>query len=257
LVALQQTEPEWSTSSAHLRRNMSYPGVQLTSHKKILADFARSPPRFRTEKKKNVWQRIVTFMDFDLLKDPVYLNLVFGLSIFYVAEQNFKMVTPFFFASIGYVKGDIALFLSVQAFTDILARLILPPICDRINVSKRTLFMTGIFVLGICRSGKYRQRFDDRFEDGRIRPKKNQNHFQSSSPLLVNFKMSDLEETNTNSCTIFSRDRPPSRPKTTTTINSLHEFRVRYRSSPVFELFFLSESFRLNFSKEQFRFIFL
>jgi hypothetical protein len=172
LVALQQTEPEWSTSSAHLRRNMSYPGVQLTSHKKILADFARSPPRFRTEKKKNVWQRIVTFMDFDLLKDPVYLNLVFGLSIFYVAEQNFKMVTPFFFASIGYVKGDIALFLSVQAFTDILARLILPPICDRINVSKRTLFMTGIFVLGICRSGKYRQRFDDRFEDGRIRPKK-------------------------------------------------------------------------------------
>jgi MCP family monocarboxylic acid transporter-like MFS transporter 14 len=254
---LEQTEPEWSTSSAHLRRNMSYPGVQLTSHKKILADFARSPPRFRTEKKKNVWQRIVTFMDFDLLKDPVYLNLVFGLSIFYVAEQNFKMVTPFFFASIGYVKGDIALFLSVQAFTDILARLILPPICDRINVSKRTLFMTGIFVLGICRSGKYRQRFDDRFEDGRIRPKKNQNHFQSSSPLLVNFKMSDLEETNTNSCTIFSRDRPPSRPKTTTTINSLHEFRVRYRSSPVFELFFLSESFRLNFSKEQFRFIFL
>ncbi|KAJ3657860.1 hypothetical protein Zmor_009636 [Zophobas morio] len=150
---LEQTESDLSaSSSAHLRRNMSYPGVQLTSHKKILAEFARSPPRFRPQKKKNVWQKIVTFMDFDLLKDPIYLNLVFGLSIFYVAEQNFKMVTPFFFNSIGYGKSDVALFLSVQAFTDILARLILPPICDRINVSKRTLFMTGIFVLGICRS---------------------------------------------------------------------------------------------------------
>lgn len=134
---------------------MSYPGVQLAPHKKILPFFSRSPLKINEEKKKNMWQRIVTFMDFDLLKDPIYLNLVFGLSIFYVAEQNFKMVTPFFFASIGYDKSDVALFLSVQAFTDILARLILPPICDRINTSKRTLFMLGIFVLGICRSGKY------------------------------------------------------------------------------------------------------
>lgn len=134
---------------------MSYPGVQLTSHKKALYDFAKSPLKFTPEKKKSMWKKIVDFMDFDLLKDPIYLNLVFGLSIFYVAEQNFKMVTPFFFENIGYKKADVALFLSVQAFTDILARLILPPICDRINVSKRTLFMTGIFVLGICRSGKY------------------------------------------------------------------------------------------------------
>lgn len=135
---------------------MSYPGVQLTSHKKIFTELTQSPlKRKQVEKKKNMWQKIVDFMDFDLLKDPIYLNLVFGLSIFYVAEQNFKMVTPFFFNSIGYEKSDIALFLSVQAFTDILARLILPPICDRINISKRTLFMVGIFVLGICRSGKY------------------------------------------------------------------------------------------------------
>ncbi|XP_015834478.1 uncharacterized protein LOC658985 isoform X1 [Tribolium castaneum] len=151
---LEQNESDSSSSSAtHLRRNMSYPGVQLTSHKKILAEFSKSPLKFQAEKKKkNMWKKIVDFMDFDLLKDPIYLNLVFGLSIFYVAEQNFKMVTPFFFENIGYKKADVALFLSVQAFTDILARLILPPICDRINVSKRTLFMTGIFVLGICRS---------------------------------------------------------------------------------------------------------
>lgn len=134
---------------------MTYPGVPLISRHKIVKDFPR-PPSPVQEKKKDgtLWQRFVEFMDLDLLKDPIYLNLIFGLSIFYVAEQNFKMVVPFFFSSIGYDKKDQAMFLSVQAATDILARLILPPICDRLTVTKRTLFMGGIFVLGICRSGK-------------------------------------------------------------------------------------------------------
>ncbi|KAJ8947363.1 hypothetical protein NQ318_002889 [Aromia moschata] len=136
-------------SARQLRRNMSYPGVQLSPQHKIIQVH---PTPVKKKPKKTAWQKIVVFMDFDLLKDPIYLNLVFGLSIFYVAEQNFKMVTPFFFKDIGYDKSDVALFLSVQALTDILARLILPPICDRLLISKRTLFMTGIFVLGICRS---------------------------------------------------------------------------------------------------------
>lgn len=131
---------------------MSYPGVHLSPQHKVLPI---QPMPLQKPLKKSMWMKIVTFMDFDLLKDPVYLNLVFGLSMFYVAEQNFKMVTPFFFGSIGYDKTNQALFLSVQALTDIIARLILPPICDRLTISKRTLFMTGIFFLGICRSGNY------------------------------------------------------------------------------------------------------
>lgn len=134
---------------------MSYPGVPQISHHRIVKSFPPPPKPIEEKKPDTIWQRIVKFMDLDLLQDPIYLNLIFGLSIFYVAEQNFKMVVPFFFASIGYGKQDQALFLSVQALTDILARLILPPICDRISVSKRTLFMCGIFVLGICRSGRY------------------------------------------------------------------------------------------------------
>lgn len=134
---------------------MSYPGVPQISQHRIVKSFPSPPKPIEEKKPDTVWQRIVKFMDLDLLQDPIYLNLIFGLSIFYVAEQNFKMVVPFFFASIGYGKQDQALFLSVQALTDILARLILPPICDRISVSKRTLFMYGIFLLGICRSGRY------------------------------------------------------------------------------------------------------
>ncbi|XP_066146996.1 monocarboxylate transporter 5 isoform X1 [Euwallacea fornicatus] len=147
--------PEISSGDNHpsrLRRNLSYPGVQFSSQNKVIKELQKEPLKVQEEQKKTSWQRLVKFMDFDLLQDPTYLNLVFGLSVFYVAEQNFKMVMPFFFKSIGYDKTDVALFLSVQAFTDILARLILPPICDRLDVSKRTLFMSGIFFLGLCRS---------------------------------------------------------------------------------------------------------
>ncbi|XP_048517317.1 uncharacterized protein LOC109543010 isoform X3 [Dendroctonus ponderosae] len=154
-LAIDTPDTQESTISSEqpsrLRRNMSYPGVPFSPQPKIVKEPQKEPVK-EQEKQKTSWQKVVEFMDFDLLKDPIYLNLVFGLSVFYVAEQNFKMVMPFFFKSINYEKHDVALFLSVQAFTDILARLILPPICDRLDISKRTLFMSGIFFLGICRS---------------------------------------------------------------------------------------------------------
>ncbi|CAH1159685.1 unnamed protein product [Phaedon cochleariae] len=142
-------EPLQFATSKQLRRNMSYPGVIISPQTKTAP---LSPPEKPGDPKKSLWQKIVVFMDLDLLRCPIYLNLVLGLSLVYVAEQNFKTVLPFFFQSIGYDKKDVALFLSVQAFTDILARLILPPIFDKMAISKRSLFMIGIFSLGVCRS---------------------------------------------------------------------------------------------------------
>ncbi|KAJ9587653.1 hypothetical protein L9F63_018905, partial [Diploptera punctata] len=98
------------------------------------------------------WKRIVEFMDLDLLKDYIYLNILFGLSIFYVAELNFKMIVPFFLSNLGFTKQDTAFFLSMTAFADILARAVLPPICDRVKIKRRTLFAVASIFLGISRS---------------------------------------------------------------------------------------------------------
>ena len=108
--------------------------------------------------KKGFWRRFVELMDVSLLKDPGYLNILFGLSIFYVAEMNFKMVTPFFFASLGYPKTDVAYCLSVTAISDIAARIVLPPICDRFNIKKRNIFFISILFVGITRSSKLREK---------------------------------------------------------------------------------------------------
>lgn len=106
-------------------------------------------------RKPTFWRRFAELMDIDLLKDPIYLNILFGLSIFYVAEMNFKMITPFFFANLGYSKTDVAFCLSVTAITDIAARVVVPPICDRINIRKRTIFLVSIIFVAITRSSKW------------------------------------------------------------------------------------------------------
>lgn len=98
------------------------------------------------------WKRISNFLDLDLLKDSTYLNITLGLSLFWVAELHFKMVVPFFLSDLGHSKKDTAFCLSMGALSDIIARLVLPPICDRVNYKKRTMFFVACIFLTISRS---------------------------------------------------------------------------------------------------------
>ncbi|XP_047112345.1 monocarboxylate transporter 9-like [Schistocerca piceifrons] len=113
---------------------------------------ATKPKVIKAAKKRSYWRRVINFMDLDLLKDPIFLNILFGLSIFYVAELNFKMIVPFFLANLGYSKSDTAFYLSMTAVADIFARVVLPPICDRIKVQRRSVFMIATVFLGLARS---------------------------------------------------------------------------------------------------------
>jgi len=121
-----------------------------TSETKKVKDESKLPTHPSHE---SYWRRVVHFMDLDLLKDPIYLNILFGLSVFYVAEVNFKMVVPFFLHDLGYTKQDIAFFLSMTAVSDIVARAVLPPICDRLKITRRLIFVIAAIFLGLFRSG--------------------------------------------------------------------------------------------------------
>ncbi|XP_076762853.1 monocarboxylate transporter 2-like [Xylocopa sonorina] len=96
--------------------------------------------------------KIKETFDLDLLKNGVYLNVIAGSSLYYVAESNFKLMMPFFLASIGLTKGEIASCLSLTAFTDILARLLLPTVFDKLGFKKRTIFWSFCICVGIGRS---------------------------------------------------------------------------------------------------------
>lgn len=104
--------------------------------------------------KPGFWRRFLSLLDVTLLKDKHFLLLLLGLSLFYVAEMNFKMIIPFFFDSLKYSKTDVAYCLSIAAITDIAARVVLPPICDRLKIRKRLVFFISIVFVAITRSSK-------------------------------------------------------------------------------------------------------
>ncbi|XP_031828547.1 monocarboxylate transporter 12-like isoform X2 [Nomia melanderi] len=104
------------------------------------------------KKRESYLSKIKETLDLDLLKNGVYLNVIIGLSLYYVAESNFKLMTPFFLSSIGMSNVEVAFCLSITAFTDIIARIVLPTIFDRLGFKKRSVFWVFCFLVGIGRS---------------------------------------------------------------------------------------------------------
>ncbi|XP_033324546.2 monocarboxylate transporter 2 [Megalopta genalis] len=104
------------------------------------------------QKDESYFDKIKETLDLDLLKNGVYLNVIIGLSLYYVAESNFKLMTPFFLTSIGMSNLEVATCLSITAFTDILARILLPTIFDRLGFKKRSVFWVFCLFVGIGRS---------------------------------------------------------------------------------------------------------
>lgn len=54
-----------------------------------------------SSKNESFMKKITATFDLDLLKNSTYLNVSLGCSLFYVAESNFKLMTPFFLSDIG------------------------------------------------------------------------------------------------------------------------------------------------------------
>uniref|UniRef100_A0A1A9UZI6 Major facilitator superfamily (MFS) profile domain-containing protein n=1 Tax=Glossina austeni TaxID=7395 RepID=A0A1A9UZI6_GLOAU len=162
-VHLNVGDEEFEQNDRELKRVSTATGAMLSSNqdsfikmkpteKETEKENELSQTNNESEAKPGFWKRFADLMDVDLLKDKMFLNILFGLSIFYVAEMNFKMVTPFFFANLGYNKKDVAFCLSITAITDITARIVLPPIFDRTNIKKRTVFLVSIIFVAVTRS---------------------------------------------------------------------------------------------------------
>uniref|UniRef100_A0A0V0G6D4 Putative monocarboxylate transporter 4-like isoform x1 n=1 Tax=Triatoma dimidiata TaxID=72491 RepID=A0A0V0G6D4_TRIDM len=93
------------------------------------------------------WTSFFKIMGFDLLGDMVYLNIVFGIAVLFVADLHFRMIMPFYMTHMEYTKQEVATVLSSMAIADILSRIVMPLILDRLPCSRRlTLLICCIFV---------------------------------------------------------------------------------------------------------------
>ena len=112
-----------------------------------------------TKEKLTFWQRlgrgVVAFFDLGLLKDPVYVNLMLGMSLAICAELNFGLLTPFILADRGFDTDHIAIIMSVIAGLDIVFRFLAPFFGDYYKIQTRDMYIIALILLVSSRMCKW------------------------------------------------------------------------------------------------------
>lgn len=95
---------------------------------------------------------IVNIFDLELLRDPIYLNLMLGMSVAIFAEINFSMLTPFILNDMHYTTDQIASVMSALALTDVIFRFLAPYIGEVLKQPPKIMYMISLVLLIITRS---------------------------------------------------------------------------------------------------------
>ncbi|XP_049963721.1 monocarboxylate transporter 12-like [Schistocerca serialis cubense] len=104
-------------------------------------------------KRRTLLQRFVAFMDLDLLKDPVFLNVTIGTAAVYTTNVNFNMLLPFYLHNgVRLTLAQTALCMSFMAGGDFVSRLTVPPVTDKMQAKARYTFLVGAIFLAVLRS---------------------------------------------------------------------------------------------------------
>ncbi|XP_065366589.1 monocarboxylate transporter 14 [Calliphora vicina] len=100
-----------------------------------------------------ICQRLVQAMDLELLKDPAFWSIIIGMALVYTSTINFTMIFPSFLQySVGFTKSTTASCMSIMAGADIICRLLLPCITDKLKIPYRVIFLLGTVGLLISRA---------------------------------------------------------------------------------------------------------
>lgn len=146
-----------TTASDLALSNVKSNGVRLLNNNGNLQEGTDSPSREEDEKldgkeeKLTFWQRlgrgIVAFFDLGLLTDPMYVNLMIGMSLAICAELNFSLLTPFILADRGFDTDHIAIIMSVIAGLDIVFRFLAPFFSDYYKIEARDMYIIALIML--------------------------------------------------------------------------------------------------------------
>lgn len=114
-----------------------------------------SVPKIQPSFFKKVMNGVVNLFDLTLLKDPVYCNILFGLSLAVFSEVDFSNSTAFILTDFGMDTSDIAEFLSIQAGADIVFRFLSPYIEEFFNQPPRIMYLFSLLCIIFTRFRKY------------------------------------------------------------------------------------------------------
>ena len=122
------------------------------------------------------WQIVVDFLDLTLLKNPVYVNIVVGISLAHYSDVAFFTFQPMYLFLLGYTKvrlqqccknqwifiplsllllqSETAYIISIGAAADLLSRIFLAASSACIKVKARYVYLAGALFTVVSRFGE-------------------------------------------------------------------------------------------------------
>ncbi|XP_055611499.1 monocarboxylate transporter 7 [Uranotaenia lowii] len=120
------------------RRASSIPGLGNWSGPVVVSDSTE-----RDTKPATKWQVLVDFLDLTLLKDPIYVNIVLGISFALYSDLAFFTLQPMYLFMIGYNRPDVSLIIAIGAGADLLSRVFLAISSTCLNIKARYVYLAG------------------------------------------------------------------------------------------------------------------
>lgn len=107
------------------------------------------------KEKKTITTKIVEFFDLTLLKDPIFVNILLGLSIAACVETNFSLLLPIILKDLlQFETSQIAQVMAVIGFSDTIFRLAAPFIGEWCHKPPRIMYMLSLLMIVLTRTGK-------------------------------------------------------------------------------------------------------
>ncbi|XP_043262144.1 uncharacterized protein LOC122402967 [Colletes gigas] len=101
---------------------------------------------------KQILQKINHVFDLDLLKDPIYVNIMVGMSAAIFAEANFSTLTPFILMDMKLSTKEIGIVMSIIGSLDLVFRMMAPFLGEWFHQPPRIMYLISLCLLIISRS---------------------------------------------------------------------------------------------------------
>ncbi|XP_037931982.1 monocarboxylate transporter 9-like [Teleopsis dalmanni] len=121
-----------------------------TSQRSSVISSIKGPIQLR----KSNWQYIIDFLDLTLMKNPIYVNIVLGISFALYSDIAFFTLQPIYMFELGFSKPDTASIIAIGAAADLISRIFLAFSAVFIQMPSRYIYLAGSFFTVISRFGE-------------------------------------------------------------------------------------------------------
>lgn len=133
-------EPEGYTNDINLKESAKYNEISETD---------KNEP-------KGLLKKFVDLFDLTLLTDPIFVNILVGLSLAGCVETNFSLLLPIILKDmLEFDTSQIAIIMSVIGFSDTIFRLASPFIGEWCHKPPRVMYLISLTLIILVRTCKY------------------------------------------------------------------------------------------------------